>query len=321
MSAATASPTPALVRSMRLEARGVLSVVLEAADGGPLPPWLPGAHIDLRVSDGISRQYSLCGTPGDTSHYRVAVLRETHGRGGSEYVHGTLRVGDTVEIGGVRNHFGLEEATGYLFVAGGIGITPLLPMIAEVAASGLPWRLVYFGGSRSTMAFLPELEQFDDRVTVVAKDEPSGLALDDVVASLGDGELLYVCGPARLSDAVRGEADRLGSADRVRLELFAAPEREEDDAVPAGAFTVRLLESDLELAIPADRSILDVVLEAGVDVLHDCAEGICGSCETKVVAGTPEHRDYVLTEREKAANDCMMICVSRSQCPILELAL
>ena len=314
--------TSALVRSMRLEASGVLSVVLESFDSEPLESWLPGAHIDLSVTDDSSRQYSLCGSPADTEQYRVAVLREPDGRGGSEYVHGTLRVGDIVKIGGPRNHFTLEGAPGYLFVAGGIGITPLLPMIVAAEGSGIPWHLVYYGSSRGTMAFLGELEPFGDRVTVVAKDESGGaLAVADVVAGLGVDDLLYLCGPSRLSDAVRAEADRLGCADRLRVELFAAPERADAAEQPTGAFTVHLLESELQLDVPADRSILDVVREAGIDVLHDCGEGICGSCETKVLAGTPEHRDYVLTESEKSANDCMMICVSRSRCPILELSL
>ena len=311
----------ALVRGMRHEARGVLSLTLEPVDGAALPQWEPGAHIDVRVADGTTRQYSLCGSPTDTSQYRIAVLRESAGRGGSEFVHTTLRVGETVEIGGPRNHFALEPAPGYLFIAGGIGITPLLPMIEEVRAAGVPWRLTYFGSSRETMAFLPELSQSDDRVTIVARDESPTLALADVVSAAGPHDLLYVCGPERLSEAARVEADRLGGSDRLRVELFAAPESASDDTVPRDAFTVRLVESDLELTVPADRSILEVVLEAGVDVLHDCAEGICGSCETAVISGTPEHHDYVLTDREKAANDCMMICVSRTACPVLELAL
>jgi ferredoxin-NADP reductase len=302
---------------MRHEADGIVSLTLEATGSDELTAWAPGAHIDITVGDGTTRQYSLCGSP-SADHYQVAVLREEVGRGGSEYIHGALRVGHVVELGGPRNHFALEPAPEYVFVAGGIGITPLMPMIAELALTATPWHLYYYGRSRTTMAFLRELGEYGDSVTVIAKDEGTIVPAADVVAAANPGSLAYVCGPIRLIDDVRVGASSAGL--EVRAELFAAPEAA-DDAAPAEGFTVRLTQSDLELVVPPDRSILDVVLEAGIDVLHDCAEGICGSCETAVTAGVPEHRDYVLTDREKADNNCMMICVSRTSCPVLELSL
>jgi ferredoxin-NADP reductase len=304
---------------MRHEAHGVVSLTLEPVGDDTLPAWAPGAHIDITIGDGSTRQYSLSGSP-ESDSYRIAVLREEVSRGGSVYVHDDVRVGAVIEVGGPRNHFALEEAADYRFIAGGIGITPLLPMLARLTAAGQSWSLHYFGRSRTTMAFLSELAPYGDRVTVVAKDEASGVPIAAALTGATTESLVYVCGPARLIDGVREAADAASLAGRVRAELFAAPEPDSSLAASDG-FTVRLTRSDIELAIPADRSILDVVLEAGIDVLHDCAEGICGSCETAVVSGSIEHRDYVLTDREKTAGDCMMICVSRASCPVLELAL
>ncbi len=306
---------PALVRAMRLESAGVLSLELAPVDG-ELPEWEPGAHLDLVLPDGLVRSYSLCGTPGDPA-YRIAVLREELSRGGSLFVHDTLRVGGHVEVRMPRNHFALEPASGYLFIAGGIGITPLLPMIAAAESSGTPWRLLYAGRERASMAFLGELARYGDRVTVVARDEAARLDLATELAALADGELVYVCGPERMLEGVRESlGDRAETV--LRTELFAAPERDDE---PGDAFTVELQASGLTLSVPAEKSILEVVTAAGIDVLTDCEEGICGSCETRVLLGVPEHRDYVLTAQEKQENSCMMICVSRSSTPKLVLDL
>lgn len=306
---------------MTYEAENVVSLRLETLDGVDLPEWQPGAHIDVQVADGSSRQYSLCGSPAEARSYRIAVLREPAGRGGTEYIHRTVRAGDILTINAPRNHFSLEAAKGYLFIAGGIGITPFLPMIAEVHRSGLPWRLSYYGRSRSSMAFLSELGLYGNAVSILPKDEGTMPTVPELLGDVSSDHLVYVCGPPRLADEVAAVMERSGRANQVRVELFAAPDR--DDALPddADTFTVRLAESGLDLTIPPDRSILDVVLEAGVDVLHDCEEGICGSCETAVVSGTPNHRDHVLTDRERQDGDCMMICVSRSSCPVLVLEL
>jgi ferredoxin-NADP reductase len=309
---------PALVRGMRQEADGVLSVQLEPLDGAP-EPWEPGAHLDILLPTGGTRQYSLSGRPGQPG-YRIAVLHEPDGRGGSHWVHRTLRVGDVVGIRGPRNHFALEQAPGYLFIAGGIGVTPLLPMIARLDAEGRPWSLAYAGRSRRNMAFLDELAAYGDRVAFAPRDEGGRLDADALVAGLAPGVLVYVCGPQRLLESVRAALAVVGAEDRLRAELFAAPK---DDAVPGAtdAFTVELRRSGLTLTVSSEQSILGAAGAARVDVMSDCEEGICGSCETRVLEGEPIHRDYVLTAQEKAQNDCMMICVSRSARPLLVLDL
>lgn len=307
-----------VVRSMTWEAEGVLSAVLEAEDGSPADPWEPGAHVDVEVHDTSARQYSLCGSPGDRG-LRIAVLREPDGRGGSEWFHGQVRPGDVLTVRGPRNHFRLEEAPGHLFVAGGIGITPLLPMIAEAERRGTDWRLVYLGRSRRSMAFLRELEVYGDRVQVLAKDEQPGDSIATVLASRAGDHLVYVCGPARLTDAVAAVLDELGQKDLLRAEYFAAPV--DSEAEQSDAFTVHLERSGVDLSVPSGRSVLDVLTEAGLDILSDCEEGICGSCETSVLAGEVDHRDWVLTSQEKQENSCMMVCVSRALSPRLVLDL
>jgi ferredoxin-NADP reductase len=301
----------ARVRALVLEAEGVLSVELEPLSG-ELPGWTPGAHIDLAVPGAPVRQYSLCGDPA-ASRYRIAVLREHDSRGGSRAVHERLRPGDELVLREPRNHFALEPADEYLFIAGGIGVTPLLPMARAAHAAGARWRMLYLGGSRSRMPFLDELARLGGEVVVVARDE-GGRA--DLVAevSASPAALVYACGPERMLTAL---ADAMPDAEeRLRLEYFSAPEIEYE---PGGPFRIRLDRSGLELEVLPEESILDVMRGAGVDVLTDCEEGICGSCETRIVDGEAEHRDFVLTAQEKAHGDCLMVCVSRAACPLLVL--
>ncbi|MET7399670.1 PDR/VanB family oxidoreductase [Dactylosporangium sp. NPDC005572] len=304
-----AAQLPFVVRALRLEADDVMSVELAPEDGRAVPAWTPGAHVDLVVGDGTTRQYSLCGDPGATV-LRIAVLREQAGRGGSAWVHDRLRPGDRVRLGGPRNHFALEPAPEYLFVAGGIGITPLLPMLAQARARGVAWRLHYFGRARQRMAFLGELAPYGGRVRVHPSPEGSAPPLDGLVDGLPPGGLVYACGPQRLLDGLRAAMAAAGREDRLRTEHFAAPAGA--DQGERGAFTVRLERSGIEVRVPAGRSALDVLTEAGAEILSDCHEGICGSCETRVLSGAVDHRDHVLTPQERAAGDCMMPCVSRA---------
>ncbi|WP_420806256.1 PDR/VanB family oxidoreductase [Sciscionella marina] len=302
------------------EATDVRSLVLRRTSGAPLPPWSAGAHIDVLTPDGSARQYSLCGDPGTTDHYRIGVLREPDGRGGSRWLHDEVTVGDVLRIRRPHNHFRLEDATSYTFIAGGIGITPILPMIREAERAGVNWRLWYGGRSRRSMAFLDELEAHGPRVSVQPEDEYGRPDLATLMASANRGELIYVCGPQGLIDAVRDQARRSGSPDQVRYELFSvAPTTAVDN--DEREFVVELTNSGLTLPVPADRSILDVVRAAGIDVISDCQDGICGSCETDIVEGTADHRDHVLTTEEQNENTCMMICVSRCSGPRLALRL
>ncbi|WP_344855321.1 PDR/VanB family oxidoreductase [Amycolatopsis ultiminotia] len=297
------------------------SLILRRTSGAPLPEWNAGAHIDVLTPDGSARQYSLCGDPGTTDHYRIGVLREPHGRGGSQWLHDEVTVGDVLRIRRPRNHFRLEEATGYVFIAGGIGITPILAMVRASDRGEASWRLWYGGRSRQSMAFLDELESHGARVTVQPDDECGRPDIAALIALANPGELIYVCGPAGLIDAVREQARQSGAPDRVRYELFSVPPDTAAHDDGDREFLVELVDSGLTLPVPADRSILDVVRSAGIDVISDCQDGICGSCETDVVDGTPDHRDHVLTTEEQNENSCMMICVSRCLGPKLALRL
>jgi ferredoxin-NADP reductase len=299
-------------------ADGVVTLVLQGLDGADLPRWTPGAHVDLLLPDLPPRQYSLCGDPADASVWRLGVLREPDGRGGSAYVHDRLRAGDVVRVRGPRNHFPLVDAPRYLFLAGGIGVTPLLPMVRTAAAAGADWRLVYGGRQRTSMAFLDELAVHGDRVLVQPQDECGLLDLDALLSSPEPGTQVYCCGPEPLLEAVEQRCAGW-PAGALHVERFTA--RPVGEPVRSGSFEVVLARSGLTLEVPPDRSVLSVVEQAGVGVLSSCSEGTCGTCETAVLEGEPEHRDAVLDDDERAANDCMMICVSRSIGPRLVLDL
>lgn len=293
-----------LVRRMTWEADGVLSVELTHPDGKPLPAWTPGAHLDLHAGGHI-RQYSLCGDPRDTSAYRIGVLNEPSSRGGSRHVHTALRPGQSVTVSEPRNHFALEDAPGYLFIAGGIGITPLLAMAREAARRGADWRMVYGGRNRGSMAFTDEIAALSGDLTLVPQDELGHIDLSAALRDLPEHTLVYCCGPEPLLAAVEAVAP----ADRLRVERFTAPVVE-----PTGdesAFEVECRRSGVTLSVGEDTSVLQAAEAAGLSVTSSCQEGICGSCETRVLDGTPDHRDFLLSEAEHAANASMMICVSR----------
>ncbi|MFB4426544.1 2Fe-2S iron-sulfur cluster-binding protein [Streptomyces sp. QL37] len=292
------------VRRMTWEAEGVLSVELTHPDGKPLPAWTPGAHLDVHAG-GQVRQYSLCGDPHTPDVYRIGVLNEPASRGGSRFVHTQLRPGQEITVSEPRNHFVLEDAGSYVFVAGGIGITPLLAMAREAARAGARWRMVYGGRNRASMAFTGELDALGGDVTLVPQDEHGHIDLDSALAGLPEGTLVYSCGPEPLLAAVEQRCP----ADRLRLERFAAPtgERTGDDE----AFEVECRTSGTTLTVGAGTSVLEAAESAGITVDNSCRDGICGSCETRVLEGVPDHRDFLLSEAERAANTTMMICVSR----------
>ncbi|RII18789.1 Phenoxybenzoate dioxygenase subunit beta [Streptomyces sp. YIM 130001] len=292
------------VHRMTWEADNVLSVELVHPEGKPLPEWTPGAHIDVEAG-AHTRQYSLCGDPRDTGRYRIGVLDEPASRGGSRYVHSKLRPGQQLTVSEPRNHFALEDAPAYLFVAGGIGVTPLLAMAREAAARGSRRRFVYGGRSRGSMAFTEELAAFGGELTLVPQDQLGHIDLDPALAGLPDDTLVYACGPAPLLAAVEERCP----AERLRLERFSAPVVEQTGADEA--FEVECRASGLTLQVGPDSSILRAAEEAGLSVNSSCQEGICGSCETRVLDGTPDHRDFLLSEAEHAAGTTMMICVSR----------
>jgi ferredoxin-NADP reductase len=296
-----------VVSAVDTVAQDVVALSLSRGDGGTLPEWTPGAHIDLVLGDGLTRQYSLCGRTRDTGSWRIAVLRAPDSRGGSESVH-RLDAGRTVRVRGPRNHFPVVSAPHYVFIAGGIGITPILAMIHEVEAAGAGWELHYGGRRRESMAFVDELARYGDRVHVVPENERGLLDLDGILGTPRLATLVYACGPEPLLAAVEQRCDDWPTGS-LHLERFAA--RADADTAENKPFDVVLQRSGKTLHVPADQSIFDVVRAAGISVLGSCLEGICGTCETEVIDGEIDHRDSVLDLDEREAGECLMICVSR----------
>lgn len=309
-----------LVVDARIDAAdGIVSLVLRHPDSDPLPAWAPGAHIDLLLDNGLIRQYSLCGNPADRAAWQIAVLREPDGRGGSSYVHDRLAEGSAVRVRGPRNNFPLRAAEHHLFIAGGVGITAILPMVEAADSAGADWNLLYGGRTRGSMAFLDRLARYGDRVLIRPQDTYGLLDLATFIGSPREGTLVHACGPEPLLRAAQEQCAGWPSG-TLGIERFA-PARPPAETAAADVFDVVLARSGRTLTVPPDRSVLEVVEEAGVPVLFSCREGTCGTCETDVLDGTPDHRDSLLDEDERATGDTMLICVSRSCGPRLVLDL
>ena len=300
---------PVRVRTARAAADGVRTLVLEPAGAEPLPAWQPGAHVDLLLPDGTVRQYSLCGDPADRTAYRVGVLREPAGRGGSAWVHDACREGLELQVDGPRNHFALVPSPRYLFIAGGIGITPLLPMLAQAERAGADWRLLYGGRTRASMAFTGELAAYGERVELWPQDERGLLPLRRELRAPRGDTAVYCCGPGPLLDAVEQECV-LWPVRALHVERFAP--REVPPPVRDEPFEVELARSGTTLTVDLGTTVLEAMRAAGVAVLSSCRLGTCGTCETRVLAGVPDHRDSVLDQAQREAGDTMYPCVSRS---------
>lgn len=300
-------------------AEGVVELSLTAAHpaDGPLADWEPGAHIDIVLPSGTVRQYSLCGHPERPQEYRIAVLREPEGRGGSAEVHDRLLEGMTVTIRGPRNHFRLAPAERYLLLAGGIGVTPILAMAREAAATGTPWKLLYGGRTSSSMAYTSELIELaalsHGEVVLVAQDEHGHPDFAAAFTDAPQGTAVYACGPEPMLQAAETLSEQLLPPGALHLERFGAKPQDPDNTESASntEFEVELARSGRTLTVPADRRLIDVVREVVPQVPFSCEEGYCGSCETGVLDGTPDHRDQVLTPEERDSNETMMICVGR----------
>lgn len=313
-----------LVSQVRWEADDVISITLTDPQGADLPPWRPGAHLDLLLASGLMRQYSLCGDPTDRRSYTVAVLREQRGRGGSVELHDTALVGRTLQARGPRNHFELQPAGRYLFLAGGIGITPIMAMVREASRATVPWELHYGGRSRGHMAFADELlELGGERVHLMPQDSEGILDLSGIVGDTPDEADIYACGPEGMLRAAEDACANARPPRHLHLERFTGTSQSVVGAADDGkaGFEVELRRSGLTLNVPPDRPLLAVVRDALPDVPYSCEEGHCGSCETRVLEGVPEHNDEILTEEERALNETMMICVGRSKSARLVLDL
>ncbi|HWD03513.1 MAG TPA: PDR/VanB family oxidoreductase [Amycolatopsis sp.] len=298
-----------VIKEVREEAREVLSVVLCDPDGAELPRWEPGAHVDVLLPSGLSRQYSLCGDADRADQYLIAVLREEHGRGGSRELHRTATVGKTLAVGEPRNNFPLEPAAGYLFLAGGIGITPILPMIDQAVARGTSWKLVYGGRSLSSMAFRDRLALYPpEAVELWPEDRRGRPDFDAVLRQAGPETLIYACGPGGMLNAVADQCASHDAGASLRVERFGADGPVD---VTGAGFEVALERSGTTVRVPEGQSILATVRASVPGVPYSCEEGYCGECETPVLAGEPDHRDSYLTDDEREAGETMMICVSR----------
>ncbi|WP_327150993.1 PDR/VanB family oxidoreductase [Nocardia sp. NBC_01329] len=305
------------VQQKTWEADGVISVTLADPAGAELPSWEPGAHLALHLPNGLVREYSLCSDPADRSRWTVAVLRKPDSRGGSTYIHDLLPVGGLLEVEGPRQNFALGVAARHILVAGGIGITPILSMVRNLHRDGANWTLLYTGRSRSTMAFLDEIDSLPaDRVTIHADDAAAGRYpdLDGLLGDIDDDVVAYCCGPESLMTACSGA---LADPGQLRIERFKAPEPITTGADTA--FDVVLAGSGRRIPVGPDVSVLSALHNAGVPVESSCTEGICGTCEVGVVKGDIEHRDFLLSPEEQQTGATMFVCVSR--CRSAELVL
>lgn len=306
-----------LARSVRLAgcshvADNVLRLTLEDAHGRPLPEWSPGAHVDLLFGE-FDRSYSLCGDPDDRSRLDVAVLREDGGRGGSAWIHDRLKAGDTLRMRGPKNHFRLDEgANEYVLIAGGIGITPVLAMADRLKRLGKPYRLHYAGRGRAGMAFLDRLEKdHGAALTSYPRDEDRRMDLAGIVGEYRPGRQVYACGPERLLDAL-ADICTDWPEEGLHVEHFSAAGAGLDPKNEI-SFEAELTDSGFTLTVPPDRTLLDALREAGIDVPSDCEEGLCGTCEVAVVSGEVDHRDKVLSHAEHKDGRRMMACCSRGK--------
>ncbi|QNE77807.1 2Fe-2S iron-sulfur cluster binding domain-containing protein [Streptomyces finlayi] len=294
---------PLLITEREPVADGVVRLRLAGDD---LPAWQPGAHLDLVLPSGLVRQYSLCGDPADRAAYTIAPRLVEDGRGGSREVHTQLHEGTRVRVRGPRNRFPLVEAPAYVFVAGGIGITPILPMLRAVAAAGAEWRLLYGGRTRASLPFLDEIAELGadgGRVTVVAEDEAGRPDAAAALAAAAPGTAVYVCGPEPLMDAV---AAALPEGCALHLERFTAATGTDPSAT---AFDVELRRSGSTVRVEAGQSVLAAVREKLPHVSYSCEQGFCGTCRQRVLEGEIDHRDELLTDGERT--DSMLLCVSR----------
>jgi ferredoxin-NADP reductase len=306
------------LRVQRVEraCEGVVTLTLTDPGGAPLPPWEPGAHVDLVLPSSLVRQYSLCGDPEDRHSYTVAVLRVAEGRGGSAEIHDIGLVGRQLAVRGPRNRFGLVPAQSYLLLAGGIGITPLKAMAVELSGRDVPWSLVYGARSRSAMAFASELSALPGgSVQFVAEDERGRPDFAGLIEAAPSGTAVYCCGPEPMLTHVEALcAPRLGEIS-FHFERFGAsgaitPSQGDDDERP---FEIELKRRNMVLQVPPDRTALEVVREVVRNHPYSCLEGECGSCEVTVIDGLVDHRDAVLSDEERESNSVMMLCVSRAR--------
>jgi vanillate O-demethylase ferredoxin subunit len=313
--AATLNKHVLVVRAIKDEASQVRSFELALDDNADLPPVEAGAHLAVHLGNGLTRQYSLFDEPGTKNSYRVAVLKDPQSRGGSQYMHEQVKVGDKLPVSGPFNNFPLSpDAASAVLIAGGIGVTPILSMAHHLHRCGTPFELFYCARSEQEAAFVELLKNavpFKQSVRLYfdGGDPSKGLDVKALLATIVEGRHLYCCGPGGLMNAVDATSSHW-PAGTVHFERFKA---EPVATAQNSEFRVYLARSRVELAVPCDKTILKVLKEAGFEIDTVCEEGVCGSCLTDVLEGVPEHRDQILTDDEKRANDVMAVCCSRAK--------
>jgi tetrachlorobenzoquinone reductase len=310
------------VQAIRYEADSIFSFELRRPDGLALPTFTAGAHIEILMKEGLERSYSLVNPQHETDRYVVAVAKDPQGRGGSYFMCETLRPGDELQITEPSNSFALDEtAEETVLIAGGIGITPIWSMLQRLRQIGRSRKLFYVARTRERTAFLAELlalqPDFPDQIQILFDQEPNAVGLDiaGIIREQSAGTHFYCCGPVGLLSDFEAATSEFDPA-TVHLERFSSGQ-----AVAAGGFEVALARSRRSFVIPVDKTILEVLLSEGVEVSRSCMEGVCGTCETPVLEGIPDHRDSVLSRREREANKTMMICCSGSKTSRLVLDL
>lgn len=297
---------PVTITGIEPVAVDVHALTLTSPTGAPLPPWRPGSHLDIVLPSGKQRQYSLCGDPADRRRYRIAVRRIADGEGGSIEVHDRLAVGDTLRVRGPRNAFDFIAAPSYLFVAAGIGITPILPMVRAAARARARWQLVYLGRSRATMPFLDELAVLGgSRVDIRPDDEFGTPDVGELIGRAAPGAAIYVCGPPAVLDAAHRHAFTVNPTGSLHTERFSAP-----PVVDGREFEVTLARSGTTVRVGADETALAAITRVRPDALYSCRQGFCGTCKVAVLAGEVDHRDRKLLDAERG--DHMLTCVSRA---------
>lgn len=304
------------------DAKNVVVVELQHPDQKPLPEFTPGSHLEVYLPNGMIRHYSLLNHADERHRYVIAVGLVSEGRGGSQFIHQSLRVNDLLEVSAPRNHFGLVPADSYCFIVGGIGITPILSMLRWCIAHDKKWRLFYSVRSKQRAAFAEELAALSNgQVHFHYTDEKAGQYLDisQIVQGVQDNEHIYCCGPLGLMQSVKEQTAQIKN--RVHFEWFDAPTVQPRADTVLDQFTVKLKQSNKEIQVLSDQSILDALELEGYDIPFSCRAGICRTCETSVCAGTPEHLDMILSDEEKALNNTMLICISRAKTSVLELDL
>lgn len=290
-------------------AEATFELTFEDPDDRRLPDWTPGSHIDLYTPAGEVRQYSLCGDRWDSMTYTVVIRREADGRGGSVSLCDQVEVGDVIEYGGPRSNFHMPPAGEYLFIAGGIGITPLLPMIAHAEELSVPWRLILINRSRESTAYADLFDQFGSRVIRYETTSEGRPVLASVLEEIDPSVQVMTCGPTSMLDELNAVLSEHTAGLRVRMERFTSTE---DTAAARGPFTALLTQRRKTVNVSENESLLTALTNTGVTVLSSCRSGLCGTCEVGVVDGAPDHRDSVLTTEERQAGDRLMACVSRA---------